>query len=339
MLAGDSTEFKKEGDVVKVTSRLLGDKDYIVEKKYDGSRYILQWDEDGKVFLTSRNVSVKDNLPVDKTENLRGYLFDDNMVLAGTTIDGEILVKINGEFPKDNGSSEVNKIMLSSPDKAKERLKDENIQLVYKVYDVLFAAGTDIRDMPLIERKRMLEHLKEHICYQYKDYAGAIEVAEFFESSEVDQEWLDDIVQDSEGAMFKLKSSHYIAGDRKYWQKVKRLTAQDGVILGAKKGTGKYSETLGALSVGQFFGDELQEVATISGMTDEQRDYFWSCMKKLVEEGIATEDEKGITLSTEAIQKDQWCVEFIAQEKTKSRYRHPRFVQERFDKPISDCIF
>ena len=48
--------------------------------------------------------------------------------------------------------------MLSSPDKAKERLKDENIQLVYKVYDVLFAAGTDIRDMPLIERKRMLEH-------------------------------------------------------------------------------------------------------------------------------------------------------------------------------------
>ena len=32
MLAGDSTEFKKEGDVVKVTSRLLGDKDYIVEK-------------------------------------------------------------------------------------------------------------------------------------------------------------------------------------------------------------------------------------------------------------------------------------------------------------------
>ena len=34
---------------------------------------------------------MKDNLPVDKTENLRGYLFDDNMVLAGTTIDGEIL--------------------------------------------------------------------------------------------------------------------------------------------------------------------------------------------------------------------------------------------------------
>ena len=49
-------------------------------------------------------------------------------------------------------------------------------------------------------------------------------------------------------------------------------------------------------------------------MTDEQRDYL-VVHEKLVEEGIATEDEKGITLSTEAIQKDQWCVEFIAQEK------------------------
>ena len=32
-------------------------------------------------------------------------------------------------------------------------------------------------------------------------------------------------------------------------------------------------------------------------------------------------------------------VEFLAQEKTKARYRHPRFVQIREDKPREDCKF
>ena len=84
-----------------------------------------------------------------------------------------------------------------------------------------------------------------------------------------------------------------------------------------KKGTGKYKDTMGALRIGQYIKNEIVEVANISGMTDEQRTYFSENIKTL----------NGQT------------IEFEAQEKTKKRYRHPRFVRFRNDKSPLDCKF
>ena len=108
MLAKDGTliEWKK------VTSKFFTD-DYFAEIKYDGSRYVLQRDENWKAHLTSRNVSVKTDLPVDKTANLYGYMYKDSKAMAGCTIDWELVVIKDGKAVNSNGSSEVNRIMLS----------------------------------------------------------------------------------------------------------------------------------------------------------------------------------------------------------------------------------
>ena len=54
--------------------------------------------------------------------------------------------------------------------------------------------------------------------------------------------------------------------------KVKRFYTMDLPILRCEKGSGKLSETLGALVV-DYMGNE---VGVGSGFTDEQREWFWS---------------------------------------------------------------
>lgn len=70
-----------------------------MQPKLDGSRYIAQWDEDGKFSLTSRHISVKTGLPVDKTEHGKKlFFFRDNKNLAGTIIDGEVICYNDNEY-------------------------------------------------------------------------------------------------------------------------------------------------------------------------------------------------------------------------------------------------
>jgi ATP-dependent DNA ligase len=80
----------------------------------------------------------------------------------------------------------------------------------------------------------------------------------------------------------------------------------------------------------------LKEVAKVSGMTDKQRDSFWNYLKKF---GI--EDETGYILPDNLDYKKilVQVIEFTAQEKTKQRYRHPRFLEMRYDKDFNECLF
>jgi hypothetical protein len=80
----------------------------------------------------------------------KDYLFNDCTTLAWTILDWEIIVKINGEFVKDWGSEEVNK--LSSISEA-----PENVEFVYVVYDILSFLGRDLQNYPLHIRKTILE--------------------------------------------------------------------------------------------------------------------------------------------------------------------------------------
>lgn len=384
MLAQDGTLVSHVGGKVEIDCKYFDDKEWIGEIKYDGSRYVLQWDEEGKVFLTSRNVSVKDNLPTDKTENLRGYLYDDCKELAGITIDGEILIQHKNEngdwvFLKGNGSSEVNKIMLSAPEKAKERLADSNIKLIYVVYDVLRALDQDVTDKGVIARKRILEDvmcvLDKHLGDMAKKH---MKLAPVFHPA-TKKQFQEIISTGGEGMMLKRIESNYQQGEHsKDWLKVKNCQTYDGVVMGMNMGTGKYENTMGALVIGQFFevtkntdkefyetfaeslveegklfvvGKEvlfwqsggrlfvLKEVCTISGMTDEQRNNYWEDFKGRITRTEAYKDGSKVRFFQGKIAENAWCVEFLAQEKTKSRYRHPRFIQNREDKNLQDCLF
>lgn len=303
----DSAYFEKEG--------------FWGEYKFDGSRYVLQWDAEGKVYFTSRNISVNTNEPVDKTENLRGYLYDDNTAVLQCAIDGEVLSKY---FLKGNGSSIVNKVMLAKPERAKETLKE--IDLYYVVYDCLEYFGVNVQNKPLEERRQYLVQILRILNNPKIVLSPVIkhDKATFVELLE----------KGYEGMMIKDRKSVYEQDKHsKSWQKVKKLMSFDGVVMGCTLGTGKYRGNLGALIVGQYFDGVLKEVCTISGMTDEQRSEFFGIIKMVAHR--ITDDKIIFT----DILAANWVVEFTAQERTSARYRHPRFIQNRVDKAASQCIF
>lgn len=331
MLATDSTESEYKDGKLHITSKYFGNKEFAAEVKYDGSRYILAFDQTGHPRFTSRNVSVKTGLPVDKTENLIGKLFWKTDKLKGTILDGEMLLKSELTDGKGNGSAEVNKVMLSKPERAKELLT--KIEMVYVVYDILAWDGNDLQDSNFRVRRSWLEAAFKHIEKEKCMNLSMLHLSKLIPNTQ--EEFEKQLANGMEGLMLKNLFSKYEQGHHSTsWKKVKRLETFDGIVLGGQIGTGKYEETLGALIVGQYFGNELKEVCTIAGMTDSQREEMW----KRINQNCVTKDGRKRWIFDDPLEVN-WIVEFSAQEKTKSRYRHPRYLHDRQDKPAKDCKF
>lgn len=327
----------------KVSCKLLWDKRYLWELKYDWARYILQrGSETWTAYLTSRGISKKTGKHVDKTENLIGYLFDNSKDMAGTVLDGEVVaLDENGNPINWNGSNIVTKIMWAKPEKAKHRLENEGFSIGYVAYDILYYKGQNLQEMPLKLRKTHLEQalIDMDNTFSFK-FSKRIILSQIVMWPE--QWYLDSVLEAGfEGLMLKHINGKYQQDKRSSdWVKIKKLITEDGVILWGKAWTGKYKDTLGSLIIGQFVWRELKEVCTIWGMTDEQRRDFWNYLEELYKEGDAGKDTKGnIYIDIDTIAKEGKVVEFIAQEKTAKKYRHPRFIKIRDDKPIKDCVF
>jgi ATP-dependent DNA ligase len=265
--------------------------------------------------------------------------------MEGTAIDGEIIMLKDGKEVAGRGSSEVNKVMLSAPEKCKallEEYKKEGIEVGYAAYDILYYRGACVKQDKLTLRKASLE---QALC----DYDNSIRntgipfhrMILVIPTLGCTQEMLDNtLAEGREGMMLKQKDSIYQEDVRsKDRHKIKRIASYDGVIMGYKKGTGKYKHSIGALHIGQYFdnGDDtvtLKEVCTISGMSDAERTVYRHTVDLLLEDGRITEHAKSYRLHDPTD-----VVEFVAQEKTKARYRHPRFIMNREDKNLLDCTF
>lgn len=113
-----------------------------------------------------------------------------------------------------------------------------------------------------------------------------------------------ELPRDIEGYVVKLSN---LLG----WQKWKPVKTIDLIVCGVTQGQGKYEGKVGALRVRTSEG---HEVAQISGMTDEQRNYFT------------------------AISPIGRVVEVQYQEVgSKGRLRFPQFIRTRDDKARSEC--
>lgn len=282
----------------------FNDSAYIAEEKYDGSRYVMQITKEG-VFLHSRRESVKGGM-CEKSANVPHITSVPALKsFVGTILDGKIV-------SPDKKFLSVMSVMGSLPEKAIEKQK-QNGYVEYVVFDILQYKGEDTRQLPLIQRRKLLETMMF-----LKDW-GKIRLAEQRKKNKA--EFYKEIIRKGgEGVMLKNLNCPYIedARPKKNWIKIKKIQTFDGVVIGGQEGNGKYVGTLGALLIGQYIKGELKEVAKISGMSDEQRKEFWSKIKK----------------------GERWAVEFEAQERTPYfRYRHPRYVRDRKDKNFRDCVF
>jgi bifunctional non-homologous end joining protein LigD len=121
--------------------------------------------------------------------------------------------------------------------------------IVYYVFDVLEIEGEPVIDLPLVERRKLLEGLLER-------RNKTVRLSETFEDG---QALLDAAKQRQlEGIMAKRLDSRYLPGKRtRDWLKIKTHSEQEFVVVGYTKGTGRRASSFGALVLGYYVGGEL----------------------------------------------------------------------------------
>lgn len=173
-------------------------------------------------------------------------------------LDGEVVV-----FHK--GKPDFYKLAEREHVESKTRIEflAKMIPATYIVFDILYKDGKDLTQLPLIERKKILEETAKEssrlVISQYVIGKGK----KFFE--EIRKRGL-------EGMMAKKLDSPYMIDERSnLWLKIKALETLDVIIVGYTTGTGKRGELLGSLITACYHGGKLRYVGKIgTGFSEEQ---------------------------------------------------------------------
>ncbi|MFC7700615.1 non-homologous end-joining DNA ligase [Bradyrhizobium sp. GCM10028915] len=177
------------------------DPDWVFEDKFDGFRMVAEIRR-GRVALYSRNGKIISHSYVEVAKALEG-------VKADAVIDGELVA--------------IGKDGVSHFQLLQNALRHE-AKLLYCAFDLMFAAGEDLRALPLLERKKRLKALlPRHKLIAFSNHRKG-SGTKFFAQAEL---------RHLEGIMAKRANSPYASGRRTAdWLKVKTAQRQEVVIAG-----------------------------------------------------------------------------------------------------------
>lgn len=225
-------------------------KDWIFEIKWDGYRAIAEIDKEIKIY--SRYGNLFNTKYPEIVEGLKK--FGHRAVL-----DGEVVVLDN------EGRSQFQLLQ--------DYLKNKKGNLIYYVFDILWLDGKDLRNLPLLERKKILkETLPEIGNIKYSDHV-AEKGKEFFSAA---------TKKGLEGIIAKDGSSPYVESRTKTWQKIKNINEQEVVIAGftEPRASRKY---FGALVLGVYERGKLIYVGhSGSGFNESTLSDLYKKMKPLI---------------------------------------------------------
>jgi len=211
------------------------DQEWLFEVKWDGFR-ALAFIEKGKVQLKSRSDHSFNRQFPEIVKNLEN-------TKRTAILDGEIVVVDEKGLPH----FELLQNYQNSPG-----------ELRYYVFDLLFLDGQDLRDKPLLERKKLLKQLLDSIAAPMIMYSDHIigKGAVFFKKASK---------MHLEGIIGKKISSTYEPRRSADWIKIKTTQRQEVVIGGFTEPRGS-REKLGALLVGVYEDDgRLHYVGHVGG--------------------------------------------------------------------------
>jgi ATP-dependent DNA ligase len=218
---------------------------YSYEIKLDGFRCLVFVDGH-EVFLQSRS-----GKPL-------GRYFPELLTLpAGRyVLDGEIVVRdADGREDFDAlgqrihpAVSRIERLSLETPAR-------------YVAFDLLAHGDAVLLELPFSERRVALEGLLAGADFA----ASPIELMQTADTSEEAAKWL----EHEEGAIAKERAAPYRPGERKGMVKVKRVRTIDTVLVGWRPG--KEPDTVGALILGLYDGEELRVVGHCSGLSAAEK--------------------------------------------------------------------
>jgi DNA ligase D-like protein (predicted ligase)/DNA ligase D-like protein (predicted 3'-phosphoesterase) len=289
-------------------------KDWIFEVKWDGIRAIGYVNE--KLTIRSRNdKELKDNFP--ELEELSD-------LVRNVVLDGEIVVMKEGqadfqtllERSKMMSTRDIEYMARTSP-------------ATYIVFDILEKDGTQLVDLPLIERKNILKQTVKE---------GKHVILSVFVEEEGGAYYNEAIKKGVEGVMAKKKDSHYLPGVRsESWLKMKKLRTCDCVIFGYTAGEGARKDSFGALILGLYEDGKPVFVGKVgTGFSESTLADLMRVFKNL-------EINERTLMVTDVPEKITWLrpelvCEIGYQTLTREvRFRMPRFHFLRKDKSPAEC--
>ena len=293
---------------------------WIYEIKWDGYRALAYLNK-GKVSLTSRN---------NKSFDEKFYAIHQALqkLKLNAVLDGEIIVA------DDDGLADFGRLQ--------NWRSEADGTLLFYVFDILWLDGRSLMDLPLIERRVILESvLPRNNSTILISEAFQAKGTTFFKTAEK---------MKLEGIMAKKADSQYFSGLRsKEWLKIKTQTRQEVVIGGYTMNEGS-SKVFSSLLVGVFRKGKLIYTGKIGTGFDEatQRDIMEQC-KPLITTKIPFTEEPDINKPSrfrpnppkaKAVWlKPKLVCEVSYREMTSDGVmRHPSFEGMRTDKPATKVI-
>jgi DNA ligase-1 len=300
--------------------------DYAAEWKWDGIRVQLVH-AGGETRLYSRTGDdISGSFP-DVAEAFR----------TPAVLDGELLVR--GEA--QGSGLEVES--AASFNALQQRLGRKNVSqkmlgsypAFVRLYDILFDADEDLRELPWEQRRARLEHFSKSLDADRFDVSQLIEARTFEELEDLRLNARDVAI---EGIMLKRRDSTYVAGRRTgLWYKWKRdpLTA-DCVLMYAQRGSGKRSSYYSDYTFGCWTeeGELLPVGKAYFGFTDEELKWLdrWIRGHTVQRFGPVREVEKSLVLE---VAFDS--IHPSTRHKSGLAMRFPRISRIRTDKPANEA--
>ena len=234
--------------LAEIGGRPRTDSKYLYEPKVDGYR-ALAFVRDGTVRLQSRR-------GIDLTVPFPEIVTDlEAQAVDGMILDGEIVALGADGRPSFNALQ--NRAGLKTGKEIAQA--QEETPVAFMCFDLLHFAGINLRQSPYTDRRRYLSQ-----CLLPGSHLQLVHVSD-------DAEAMYAAALDSgfEGIVAKRKDSPYQPGRRSAaWQKVKAVKSAEFVVGGFTQGQGA-RESLGALLLGYWHGDELRFAGHVGSGLDE----------------------------------------------------------------------
>ena len=212
-------------------------KDMIFEIKFDGTRAICYVDKNSVRLLNRRKKWIEYRYP--ELAEIRK-----NILVESCVLDGEIVI-----FDK-TGKPNFN--LLQEREHVEDELAIKTLAKLYPacyvVFDVLEINGEEVTNLPLMERRKILEEIVRE--------GERIKKSIFVEDGKKLWEFVKN--KKLEGVMAKKKDSKYEQGKRsENWLKIKLFNTIDCVIAGYTEGKGNRAKYFGALLLGLWKNHKL----------------------------------------------------------------------------------
>lgn len=289
---------------------------YVYEVKLDGFRCLAFVDGD-EVFLQSRG-----------SRPLGRYFPELELPPGRYVLDGEIVVR--GADGREDFDALQQRLHPAAS--RVQRLAGET-PAVYVAFDLLALEDESWLQRPFAERRAGLEELLAGAAWA----KAPVELMQSTSSAEEAKRWL----AQAEGAMAKEHEAIYEPGKRRGMAKVKRVRTIDAVVVGWRPG--KEPDTVGALILGLYDGDELRVVGHCSGLAagEKRRLVDFLASYATGQRGSADPSRWTAGRDLEWVQlRPELVVEIDFDHVSAGRIRHGAKLRRwREDKPARECTF